>query len=88
MFNKKVKVKFYIQNKGGYTSSETDELNASKCLEHIKELTSKHGNIVIENVDTENNIINLTTQDSLEFSRVDQKMAEVLNVIRDYIIEK
>lgn len=88
MFKKTIIVKFHTEFKGGYSNSETDGLKPNDFLSYVKKLSDKYGKIVIEHIDTKDNKIHLTTQDSLEFARVDQEVAQISNLIRDYIVEK
>ena len=85
MFNKskKTKVDFTYGVEGISGSSKTVPLKDGELYEHLNELRKRYGTLVIEF--TDENTIHVTSSDSVKHERVEDRLGDVTEMIRQYV---
>lgn len=87
MFRKstnKVTVSFRDSEEGFSSSSTTIPLNDKKLIEYLKEIYNRYGSLVIEYI-SEDGEVHIATQRSVKYENQEDRIAEVGDIIRDYI---
>lgn len=85
MFNKKVKVIFSNEERYSQFKSESMGLNVKELLTYLKDMSKKHGKLLIENIDIENQILYVTNESTKQFNHIDNKIEDIKDLIVNYI---
>lgn len=85
MFNKKVKVIFSNEERYSQSRSESMGLNVKELLTHLNDMSKRHGKLLIENIDIENQILYVTNESTKQFNHIDNKVEDIKDLIVNYI---
>ena len=85
MFNKKVKVIFSNEERYSQSRSEFVGLNVKELLTYLNDMSKRHGKLLIENIDIENQILYVTNESTKQFSHIDNKIEDIKDLIVNYI---
>lgn len=80
---KKVAVKFTYSLDGISGSSKSVPLKDGELYEHLKELSERHGKLVIEF--TDDDTLYVTSANSVKHNRVEERLEDVSEMLRQYV---